>query len=1323
MRNNCIYIPKNKNNTGDSQLYLDLMQKTKTAGRSNRPLSLYLMALTRLPSIDAELTSKGFKKDAGGEFLANDVYSYFKGFFRKDASLFIEDKLIELGAVDSQLNPVVFQDADEALRRVVAFNDTKANEENNAFVASLQHAEDGYIITVEDRNIHTQIQAQYMREALRVWDEVNEKLLEKGITIDLSSEIMRNLWNPLDIQTTLQSLKLLKYLSPEGMSEVDVIMLLSFAESINPGVFNRIKQAFDTKYNNSSLEQIANIFVNNPLDLTKERHQLLRDLIREIQNNSNIDFTQLYNDVIGTQPLSEETKISNIVSSLVEDSNLSEEIIEVNINNIKNIKEAVAAAIKILQNQIHKLENQNKNETWEERFALKQKIEKLAEEINNRRYYASLVEVIEDCNKFMSESIDILKQYDLSNDFTIADINEINNVIQECLEELQGFMPFIQSLTVLDQLALYNSISKENVNIIKEQAKATLTQLKSHQNFLDNMKDVMLKKTIGNLLKLQDKWEKVSDEEKLGIADVLQFTDCSYMDRLFYSMTKTSVPIVSLMGRILRDAEDARDTATVQVLQRLREVNKILADNGGDSSFMFTPDGWIVTDRDFKGYYSDKKATIERLKRQGLRGAELQDAIKEWIDDNSEQRLVDPVHNRYETVPNSNYAIEFDRNWKPWQKEYYQKMMAIKGELGTLMPEEYRQMYRPAYVSAGNIEILMKHGLKGLFKVKREQIRRVFKGIKPEDSMEYAPVEDTGYHYVESTLTGKEKQRVPILFTQRILNEKGELDKIRMSMDFTKSMAAYAYSALNYYFLNQVSGTLKLMEDYIVNNVQAKDTMDNTKASKWQQKYLRVVNAVKQSQGTSNTAALIHGMLDSRLYGNKLVGSQKLNTRLSVIIKYTSIDSLSLNVKGMMNNYIVGLLQTTIEAGAGEFFGFKDAIKAMGQLIGKVGDTNNLYDFITENKANKINLLTELFNSQENLSEEANKQNYYNNPIAKLTSVDLSFIGYGAGEYLLHTHAMLSVLNNLKVYKKEGDKEIQMSLYDALEVNDKDSKNPKLVFKDKVYWKNGDKEIFLDRELPKDFLQNNTSSEFVEFVKKRIRYANQTMHGAMNSEDKGLIHRYIMGRMIMNLRQWMVGHYSRRFRGKYFDADVMRFREGYYVSLYKMAKAMTKAQNQWNLDIMRGWNSLSNMRKANCRRAATELILYYILLSLVTAMGSPQDHKGEWWYRFALYLAKRALMEERSSIPLLTVDMPWGLLTETLKLFNNPVAATNTASKLRYYFMFGDLNKEVQRGPHKGENKYYHGVAHKAFLTRFIKQMEDFSEDESVFKIFDSSWN
>ena len=39
---------------------------------------------------------------------------------------------------------------------------------------------------------------------------------------------------------------------------------------------------------------------------------------------------------------------------------------------------------------------------------------------------------------------------------------------------------------------------------------------------------------------------------------------------------------------------------------------------------------------------------------------------------------------------------------------------------------------------------------------------------------------------------------------------------------------------------------------------------------------------------------------------------------------------------------------------------------------------------------------------------------------------------------------------------------------------------------------------------------------FLEKIRKRIRHANQTMHGAMNEEDKGLIHQHMAGRFIMN---------------------------------------------------------------------------------------------------------------------------------------------------------------------------------------------------------------
>ena len=42
----------------------------------------------------------------------------------------------------------------------------------------------------------------------------------------------------------------------------------------------------------------------------------------------------------------------------------------------------------------------------------------------------------------------------------------------------------------------------------------------------------------------------------------------------------------------------------------------------------------------------------------------------------------------------------------------------------------------------------------------------------------------------------------------------------------------------------------------------------------------------------------------------------------------------------------------------------------------------------------------------------------------------------------------------------------------------------------------------------------------------------------MNKEDKGILHQWMLGKMTMNFRQWMVEHYSRRFRGLHWDESI-----------------------------------------------------------------------------------------------------------------------------------------------------------------------------------------
>ena len=156
---------------------------------------------------------------------------------------------------------------------------------------------------------------------------------------------------------------------------------------------------------------------------------------------------------------------------------------------------------------------------------------------------------------------------------------------------------------------------------------------------------------------------------------------------------------------------------------------------------------------------------------------------------------------------------------------------------------------------------------------------------------------------------------------------------------------------------------------------------------------------------------------------------------------------------------------------------------------------------------------------------------------------DFTFIGYGAGEHLTHFVTMYAILHNTKV-KINGETK---TLYDVFSVGNKVDGNSELIIDKNATYTNDE-----GQEVPID-------NAFLEKIRKRIRYTNQTMHGAMNEEDKGLIHQHMVGRFVMNLRQWMVEHYSRRFRSSHYDATLGEYREGFYNTTSKFAYADRKS--------------------------------------------------------------------------------------------------------------------------------------------------------------------
>jgi len=137
---------------------------------------------------------------------------------------------------------------------------------------------------------------------------------------------------------------------------------------------------------------------------------------------------------------------------------------------------------------------------------------------------------------------------------------------------------------------------------------------------------------------------------------------------------------------------------------------------------------------------------------------------------------------------------------------------------------------------------------------------------------------------------------------------------------------------------------------------------------------------------------------------------------------------------------------------------------------------------------------------------------------------------------------MYAVLHHTKVLL--GGKEINM--YDAFKLTDKQDGNRKLVIKQGVT----------------DLDGNAIDNDFIDKLRNRIKYVNQTTHGAMNQEDKGIISQYILGRAVMNFRQWMIEHYSRRYRKRHWDYTLKEEREGFYRSVYEWLKHDTEEMRE-----------------------------------------------------------------------------------------------------------------------------------------------------------------
>ncbi len=1287
--NSCILHPEAPNGE-PSRMYQDLLKKLKDRSLANWFYAVYNVRAGK------DMEAAGIVRNRQGEHNAEDLMNFLDYASMEKDIANLTTAEIQLGAVDLNGKRVDFSNAEDALVKADDFND-----HHSGLLATVVQHGNVYNIIVNEKNSRTHTYADSVKDNLKVWDVYKQAFNAVGVDITALPQELQGVFNALNTGLG-QYLKNLAGVDIANLYKRDAMILFSLSPN-SPHV-QRVINAFGSI---EAAAQALDDFNHGAVNLSVPQQTLMKRAINDAKSYQGVDMNALISQVQGIKA----TTINNSPAEAVKNElhRLNKKYkIEVNdihraTKEINSLSDAAAEAAINLQRQIRQLEKQRGNNAEGKR--IEGILNKLMKEL--------------DCKKYCSGVLSFLGE-------ASAQIAEIDNMLQSIpqtgteLEKAFGTAKILQDIKSLkdqyydlvsaladEHLVIDESISQTDINNIRQNAQDL-------KKFFDGKAKILSDFTESTMINLMTEivGSKAPDGSSIINAVRMAAADSTYFDYL-YSMGRASNPIVAAAGSIIRNAQDSRDKAINGISLRIRRATDKLYKAKQNSEFMYEDDGHIISDIDWQAYKNARMAKVKSLYAQGFRDFDLKQAIEDWEDQNTEDRIVDHVAQRAERVPNDKYrkTENFMQNWTPEQVEYYNEMMQLKGEIGTLLPAYAQHQFLPPQVRRKFLDAL--HDAK--------DFREVAKAVKNKVQDLYTVREDDENYNTNGIIDGDEYsitqgafdntplRQIPIFFVNKV--EQGELLK-----NFSTGLAALAGTATNYEAMSQVAQVVEFIGDF-VKTQPARDK--NAKADMVQAKGLRVFKDLWKRSVNTNTSSIIDGFISQHIYGqHRDPNESKVWAKLAGnIIGYTSFKGLATNLKGAVANYLMGEFQMMIEAGAGEFYNFKDYSWAHSKLFGSAGVGGEIMELLTNNVNHKSTLMRELFDPlQENFSQKSHTK-YYTSMFRQLISHDCSFIGYTSGEYLIHYVNMYSLLHNQKVMLN-GKK---ISLYDAFEVTNKKDGNSELQLKQGVT----------------DLDGNAITSDFIDKVREKLRYVNQSTHGAMNEEDKGLIHQKILGRMAMNFRQWMVEHYSRRFRARHFDASLGMDREGYWISLYK-GLVNDDTKDTWNsghkadaiglfmkdlytfaFRSQTQWKHLDDMQKYNVKRVRSEILMYISLLGLGFALGDPDRHKKEFWRRWWIYQTKRALLDTEASMP-----HPKAI-SNVLTVINSPMASLNTMNSLLYTFYGitnGDITTDIKSGDHKGENKYFRNMV--KYNLPFFKdweQMQKMDTDDSIFMVFDSS--
>lgn len=1361
----------------DSNLHKALLEKIP-----NRPVANLVYAMYLQQGVAEAMDNKNYQRNTQGQHSASAVLEHFgfQNIVTDIADSSIRAVEISKGVRDANNKLHNFSDPMDAYKIAKEINEMTNAQGKQYLAATVVRHGNEFQVLVDPLSSNTNLTARGVNDAIFLWNSLKNAMGLQGVDMDALRVPFSDILN--------MGTGMINYIENIAKTDNKYITPREIQFVLTANRHSPTAQALVNAFGGDIIATSQAVYDNYHVSTNPAYAGLIDRAITESKNLFSVldsDFNEQTIDRVANETAaSPEMGIKNTLKQLNYKYHIDFKEINIDEKNAKTLSEATARAIVILERRINQLET--RSGTRDEVKKLSKLHDTLMRELEGRRYYMGLLNYLNEAHEIVTKLETDLNNLPTNgtkfeNAIAAAKILRRQNIFVDGYANL--FRDLLDDLADIDTLTIDENLSQSDIDNIKDMASRTANLLDSVRRRGESLQTMYMTDLCDHLL-----GEGNGANALKGIINNTVVR--TWGTDLLYSFGKLSDPACAAIGDMVRSAQDNRDDDITQLTIRIREATDKLYNSGSNSEFMYEADGHILSDYDWAAYQKAWNRARQSLISQGYKDFELEEAMELWEEANTEDLAVDKAPDgtvrRAERVPKLSLYRKAGKSFRdeltPEQNEYYDTMMQIKGEIGSLLPEWAQKQFIPPQLRRDLITALThigKDGVKKFGNTLSDKIEEIVK-VKQDDTDWGINGERTvPYQSVIGDLSSKQAKQIPIFFVNE-LSKPDELFK-----NFSVGVQALAATAENYYHMSEIVDVAEFMRDYYHNNANRLKINGKLGEERGGSKNTQIRTAIRAAQNTTMTFVL-DNMFDKHFYNENIKDNPILAKSIGHIIRYTSFKGLVTNFFGATANLLVGEMQAFQMAAANTllkiftksrtpYFGLTDWSLGLAKLFGAApglvagvtaftagtgflpalgiaagvgavkhtyaklsGEGSVLLDLITNNKQSKDYLMAEYFNLfNENYGSMMHTK-YYKG--ARQLMHDAFFLLYGAGEKAIRYNTLWAMANARKL-THEGK---IINLNDAF-IKAGYERSPHLELKANLYDMNGVQLTDSNGDLTKE------GKNFLRKFTKDLRSACQGMFGAMNDEDKGVAHMYVVGRAAMNFRQWMVGHYSERFRGIHWDMDKHEFVRGYWVSSGKFLKRTLTTEEAkdflkegqkikfigqvikdlftFRKHFIREWTKASDTEKLDLMRLMSAVITYALLFGSACGllgemvpklgMGDKDDEKEKRKRmdprrKFAYYQAKRLIFDAESSTPI-------GAFTNFENLVRSPIPAINTFDNTMYFITgLGDKGTILQSGPDKGMDKYWRNVLKYSLpFWRDYRRITEFAESDVMFGVYE----